>query len=164
MYTTVRADSRLAPSQWETWLQRNAISHWLGANLESSLHYYTTVVSMLLLDQSREVNSITMDVGGGSLSYWSCTVGINPHMYKTTAVQDPLDFVLLIMYMGMNNPSHMNCYTPRFNKVERGYTGFTSAGRLSVRPAGWPYVCGQIRVHSVTSTILAGSILYLHIL
>ena len=32
-----RADSRLAPSQWETSLQSNAVSHWLGANLESSL-------------------------------------------------------------------------------------------------------------------------------
>ena len=31
------ADSRLAPSQWETSLQRNAVSHWLGANLESAL-------------------------------------------------------------------------------------------------------------------------------
>ena len=29
-----RADSRLAPSQWETSLQCNAVSHWLGANLE----------------------------------------------------------------------------------------------------------------------------------
>ena len=31
------ADSRLAPSQWETSLQDNAVSHWLGANLESAL-------------------------------------------------------------------------------------------------------------------------------
>ena len=34
-----RADSRLAPSQWETSLQSNAVSHWLGANLESALAY-----------------------------------------------------------------------------------------------------------------------------
>ena len=31
------ADSRLAPSQWETSLQCNAMSHWLGANLESAV-------------------------------------------------------------------------------------------------------------------------------
>ena len=31
-----RADSRFAPSQWETSLQSNAVSHWLGANLESA--------------------------------------------------------------------------------------------------------------------------------
>ena len=31
-------DSRLAPSQWETSLQSNAVSHWVGANLESVLH------------------------------------------------------------------------------------------------------------------------------
>ena len=33
-----RADSRLAPSQWETALQCNAVSHWPGANLDSALH------------------------------------------------------------------------------------------------------------------------------
>ena len=31
------ADSRRAPGQWETSLQSNAVSHWLGANLESAL-------------------------------------------------------------------------------------------------------------------------------
>ena len=29
-----RSDSRLAPSQWETSLQSNAVSHWLSANLQ----------------------------------------------------------------------------------------------------------------------------------
>ena len=40
-----RADSRLAPSQWETSLQSNAVSHWLGANLESALGFITHRVS-----------------------------------------------------------------------------------------------------------------------
>ena len=33
-----RADSRFAPSQWETALLCNAVSHWLGASRESALH------------------------------------------------------------------------------------------------------------------------------
>ena len=33
-----RADSRLVPSQWEMPLQSNAISHWLGTNLEWALY------------------------------------------------------------------------------------------------------------------------------
>ena len=33
-----RADSRFAPSQWETALLCNAVSHWLVASLESALH------------------------------------------------------------------------------------------------------------------------------
>ena len=33
-----RADSRVAPSQWETLLQSNAVSSWLRANLESTLY------------------------------------------------------------------------------------------------------------------------------
>ena len=36
-----RAASRFAPSQWETSLQSNAVSHCLGANLESALHHIT---------------------------------------------------------------------------------------------------------------------------
>ena len=34
-----RADSMLAPSQWEATLSSNAVSHWLSANLESALYY-----------------------------------------------------------------------------------------------------------------------------
>ena len=37
--STIKADSRLAPSQWETSLQSNAISHWLDANLKSALYH-----------------------------------------------------------------------------------------------------------------------------
>ena len=37
-----RADSRLAPSQWETLLQSNAVSHWLGLNLESAIKFVVT--------------------------------------------------------------------------------------------------------------------------
>ena len=48
-----RADSRLGPSQWETLLQSNTVSHWLGANLVSALlpctqyiivHYYIIII------------------------------------------------------------------------------------------------------------------------
>ena len=45
-----RADIRLAPSQWEMSLQSNADSHWLGANLKSTLCV-------------------------GAHSWWSCCVG-----------------------------------------------------------------------------------------
>ena len=37
-----RADSRSAPSQWETALLCNDVSHWLGTNLESALWLYTS--------------------------------------------------------------------------------------------------------------------------
>ena len=33
-----KADSRFAPSQWETPLESNSVSHWLGAHSESALH------------------------------------------------------------------------------------------------------------------------------
>ena len=44
MICYIRADSMLAPSQWETPLESNDISHWLGANLESALLYNHVVL------------------------------------------------------------------------------------------------------------------------
>ena len=40
---TVRADFRFVPSQWETSLQSNGASYWLGANLESALTLFSTM-------------------------------------------------------------------------------------------------------------------------
>ena len=37
LLTSCRADSRHVLSQWETSLQSNSLSHWLGPNLESAL-------------------------------------------------------------------------------------------------------------------------------
>ena len=39
LYTCIRADSNLAPNQWQASLQNNAVAQWLGANLESALIY-----------------------------------------------------------------------------------------------------------------------------
>ena len=36
LWASGKADSRLVLSQWETLLQSNSVSHWLGANLESA--------------------------------------------------------------------------------------------------------------------------------
>ena len=36
-FESIKAESRLAPSQWETSLQSNAVSNWLDANLDSAL-------------------------------------------------------------------------------------------------------------------------------
>ena len=47
LWCVIRTDTRLAPSQWDTALQCNPASHWLGGNLESALcfntAYYDTV-------------------------------------------------------------------------------------------------------------------------
>ena len=45
IYMTIhqyRADSKLAPSQWEMSLQINTVSHWLGANPRISTHSNST--------------------------------------------------------------------------------------------------------------------------
>ena len=43
-----RADSRFAPSQWETSLQSNAPSHWLDVNLESARVYIMALMNTSL--------------------------------------------------------------------------------------------------------------------
>ena len=40
--------SRFAPSQWETSLQSNGVSHWLGANLEPALLYHSQLEPHIL--------------------------------------------------------------------------------------------------------------------
>ena len=54
--TYCRADSRFAPTQWETSLQRNTVSYWLGANLESVLYCikfnFTDIMQLLCLVHS----------------------------------------------------------------------------------------------------------------
>ena len=40
-----RADFRFTPSQWETSLQSNAVSHWLGASLKSALNFGPSITN-----------------------------------------------------------------------------------------------------------------------
>ena len=65
-----RADSWLAPSQWEMMLQSNAVSHWLGANLESDLYQHSTahniscilfIFHTLMAGPTRKLNPIDYD-------------------------------------------------------------------------------------------------------
>ena len=42
-----RAGSRFASSQWETSLQSNAVSHWLGASLKSAMSGMSTMVQVM---------------------------------------------------------------------------------------------------------------------
>ena len=83
--------------------------------------------------------------------------------------------------MGFNKGSQLNCviyrihpkdhggwtylvyYTPHFNEVERGVYWYHLV-RLSVCLSVRLSICGQNHVRSVSSTILIGSISYLHIL
>ena len=56
-FTITRADARLVASQWETLLQSNAVSHWLGANLESAL------ITEIYLDRLRLLCSTKTHIG-----------------------------------------------------------------------------------------------------
>ena len=67
-YSISGADSRLAPSQWETSLQSNSVSHWLGANLKSALdiHPLNAVVSIFMLSCQSNIRDEMSRVKWGS--------------------------------------------------------------------------------------------------
>ena len=47
----IRVDLRVPPIQWETSLQSNAVSHWLGTNFESALN---------ITEKARAINGQSM--------------------------------------------------------------------------------------------------------
>ena len=83
-FTTIsRADSRLAPNQWETSLQSNPVSHWLGANLESALISMTDSGSFLhLIDEL--VQERRNSIANALELHLSCT---NPSTYSHSKMQ-----------------------------------------------------------------------------
>ena len=48
-----RVDSRLAPSQWDTPLQNNAVHHWLGGNLQSALRCICILFTLAFRSHSK---------------------------------------------------------------------------------------------------------------
>ena len=73
-----RADSRLAPSQWETALQSNTVSHWLGANPESALQLYQSFICQIFQKKPKHVFAIYMIP-----PHWHGTSSWNPSSCKT---------------------------------------------------------------------------------
>ena len=61
-----KADSRLAPSQWETALLCNDVFHWLDASLEWALSYYHSKTALCNI----KVISYKIYEHGFSKSYW----------------------------------------------------------------------------------------------
>ena len=60
--TECRADFRFVSSQWEMSSQSNAISHWLGANLESALRMYMVMYKSDVHDYHWQSNSFHIGI------------------------------------------------------------------------------------------------------
>ena len=71
-----RTDSRSAPSQWETSLQSNIVSHWLGANLEPALIQIWVAhgIAPLLLNGMVDPEQWGMSPGGHCWSFYTGTL------------------------------------------------------------------------------------------
>ena len=94
--TLYRADSWLAPSQWETSLQSNAVSHWLGANLESDLLQIVAVIILILLTHWGRVTHICVN----KLTIMGSDKGLAPGRRQTIIWTN--DGILLIRPLGTN--------------------------------------------------------------
>ena len=98
-----------------------------------------------------------------------------PSIYKSILRTVVLEYISNVSRVNVYHPGEIifyiptcllhtdDFYTPRFNEVDRGVYWYHLV-RLSVCPSVHLSVCGQNRVRSVSSTILIGSISYLHIL
>ena len=105
IHSWCRADSRLAPSQWETSLQSNAISHWLGANLESAMPF-----SLLFL--------VFRGLPWGSLVYQPNHAGqpsTHPSQWSETALDRRINIVFVKWSLAIRHPCQtMTSWIPGF--------------------------------------------------
>ena len=93
----LRADSRFAPSQWETSLQSNAVSHWLGTNLESAL--------ILPEDEPRITFESTAIIMLKINWCWASWEIWNVHWTSNSQVQNSRQWNEHLMHSGLVSPS-----------------------------------------------------------
>ena len=91
----IRADSGLAPSQLETSLQSNAVSHWLGANLELAMYMNDVTFVYLLFhigfdpcDNTPCMNNATC-VSVDATYTCTCSVGYTGSLCETSKRRYP---------------------------------------------------------------------------
>ena len=97
-YGTYRADPRFAPSQWETALLCNDVSHWLGASLESTLYLPVTSIQRrrhrqgarrLRLCSQRRVSADVLASFGARTSTDAGMTKLLPSMHREQTLKSP---------------------------------------------------------------------------
>ena len=82
----LRADSRFAPSQWERTLQSNAVSHWLGANLESALTLISCNNKYDLLWLKLKPQGAWGLLSSSNFNFWCCWWFFLKSFWKQTSI------------------------------------------------------------------------------
>ena len=88
-----RADSRLAPSQSETVLLCNSVSHWLGANLESALMIFIICSMTQTRDMTFNSQNRAYPSGGHFWYYYPGSLSCCSSNFHTLEVCVPADFI-----------------------------------------------------------------------
>ena len=102
MTPTIRADSRCSPSQWETVLLCNQVSHWLGRSLESALHHALLVMCCSIVSENIFSLSIVLNI---ELKIRICVANMIVILYTLTWWRHQMDtFSTLLAICAGNSP------------------------------------------------------------
>ena len=102
-----KADSRFAPSQWETTLLCNGVSHWLGANLESALNCHCSL--SLLQGHMLSFVFICLWISLCVLYPASILACVNWSMFHKWMAQYKRDITPLLMHWGYMSFALTHC-------------------------------------------------------
>ena len=137
----IRANFRLAPSQWETSLQSNTVSHWLGANLESTL-YTICWWRIITVGQRKKVTAVTFFRCPTVIMNWNNTA----HWLKSNGIKTWNNLISTMALMWYNDikkgkSKHSLIAMLGNSVIDRGFTAFVAhaanAVSTSATPAKW---------------------------
>ena len=94
-----RADSRFAHSQWETSLQSNVVSHWLGANLESALSLNSFKAVLVKCNLNKKAKHIALSIR----ITWVDLMSDSQHTINTPYLTPPVSYGVFIMSISEKN-------------------------------------------------------------
>ena len=111
-----RADSKLAPSWWGTSFQSNAVSHWLGTNLESALKWFLWRSTSLwhAFPHSSAINLTTIHaIGTSDWTFPHCNFVTGHTIGLCLFISPRKSFLILLIYVAVNScKTHLTCVLP----------------------------------------------------
>ena len=89
---------KACPSKWETLLQSNALSHWLGANLEPALNHICGLVVHSIFIEATDTADALGSLGDGLSAVTLLTYGERSNFdYPTKSISFPLSPPLMML-------------------------------------------------------------------
>ena len=120
----IRADSRLAPIQWEMALFCNDVSHWLGANLESALFHEWHNLSMPIKTK-KVLGGHTLSTCFSAIGPWPCPSEIVANLWPPIPAKNIINsFVHRNSWFDFENTVFSNSFVTYNNNIENALECF----------------------------------------